>query len=92
MKNGNFYASEGPEIYELWIEDGEMHIKTSDAQKIIFSSDIRRSGRFQAPEGEYINEATYKVDPKCKYVRVTVVGPTGKTASTNAYYIEDILD
>ncbi len=92
LLDGNFYASEGPEIYELWFEDGEMHITTSDAQKIEFTTDRRRNGRNVAPEGKYLNSASYKVDPACLYVRVTVTGPTGKVATTNAYFINELFD
>lgn len=94
LENGNFYASQGPSIYELYVEDGVMHIKTSDAQAIFFSTAARSSGRryVRAEEGQYLNQAEFKVLPESKYVRVIVVGPDGKTASTNAYYVEDLLD
>lgn len=90
---GNFYASQGPQIHELYIEDGVMHVKTSDAQAIHFKTAARSVGQKSAfdPDGGYINEAEFEVRPECVYVRVIVVGPDGKTASTNAYRSVDLL-
>ena len=31
---GNFYASEGPEIKELWYEDGRVYIRSSEEVKV----------------------------------------------------------
>lgn len=93
LVDGHFYASQGPEIHELYMEDGVMHIKTSDAQAIYFTSAARSRGKKYviAKNGKWINEAAFDVLPECVYVRVTVVGPDGKTASTNAYRSIDLL-
>ena len=76
-----------------YLEDGVINIKTSDAQAIFFSTASRSPGRIykRAQEGKYLNQATFKVLPESKYVRIIVVGPNGKTASTNVYYVEDLL-
>ena len=34
LENGDFYASSGPEIYEMWTEGEDLHIKTSPVAKI----------------------------------------------------------
>ena len=93
LLDGHFYASQGPEIHELYMEDGVMHIKTSDAQAIYFTSAARGKAHKYviAEKGTYINEASFEVLPECVYVRVTVIGPDGKTASTNAYRSIDLL-
>ena len=94
LLQGSFYSSRGPQIHELYIEDGVMHVKTSDAQGIFFVSMARSPGRLyvRANEGEYINEAEFKVLPECGYVRVAVIGPDGAQATTNAYPVEILLD
>ena len=38
LKAGNFYASQGPEIKELWYEDGVVHIKTGAVKRIEFTT------------------------------------------------------
>ncbi len=93
LQRGDFYASRGPEIYELYVEDGTVHIKTSDAQAILFYTAARGHGRkfVNAPDGEFINEAEFKLYKECVYVRVVIVGPKGKTAATNAYFVEELI-
>ena len=43
LKAGNFYASTGPEIKELYIEDNALHVKTSPAARIVLNNQIRRA-------------------------------------------------
>ena len=88
---GNFYASDGPDIYELWVEDGEMHVKCSDARMIEFTASNRTSKRFKTKGDSFINEASYTIHPDSKYVRVTITGPDGTHASSNAYFAEDLI-
>ncbi len=91
LKNGNFYASQGPEIHSLYVEDNKLHIKTSDAARIVFTTGVRH-GKCQYPsEGDTMNEAEFELRPDDIYVRVTVFDKSGKPADTNAYFMEDIL-
>ena len=39
LKNGDFYSSNKPEIYELYIEDGVIHIKSSLVRNIYLTND-----------------------------------------------------
>lgn len=90
LKNGNFYASQGPEIKELYVENNMVHITCSPAQKITFNTGIRHAGAAYPEEGETtVCEASFKILPHDKYFRLTVTGPDGKTAYTNAYYPKD---
>lgn len=41
LEKGNFYASEGPEIYELYVEDGKVHIKCSPADQVFITWQVR---------------------------------------------------
>lgn len=91
LLDGNFYASQGPDIHSLWMEDDMMNVDCSDAVDIIFTASNRRAKHFCATKGEVINHAEYKVFPDSKYVRVTIVDKAGKTASSNAYPIEKLL-
>ncbi len=88
---GNFYASLGPEIKALWVEDGKVHIKTSPAEMIGFSTEGRRHGAHRAKEGEALTEATFEILPEDGYVRLFVQDACGRRADTQAYFTEDIL-
>lgn len=90
LLKGDFYASEGPEIKELWYEDGQVHIRTSDAVKITYGAG-RRKAKAVYPEGaEAITEASFNVVPEDICFRLTVYDKTGKKAYTNAYFIDEI--
>ena len=90
LTDGNFYASQGPEIYDLWVEDGKVHVTCSDAAEIYFNTGVRKAKRVLAAEGESLNSAEFEILPEYKYVRVTVVDRAGKPANTNAYFIDNI--
>ena len=86
---GNFYASCGPEIHNLWFEDGKIHIDCSDAVSIRFGTASRRGENIRAEEGKTLNSAEFTVLPDDGYVRVTVTDAKGNHANTNAYYTEE---
>lgn len=92
LLDGHFYASQGPEIHALWMEDDVMHVECSDAVKIQFIPANRREKKFKpSVKGEYINSAEYTVNPDSAYVRVVITDKEGKTACSNAYFVDEIL-
>lgn len=88
---GHFYASQGPEIYSLSVEDGALRITCSPAKKIALSTGQRRAECVFSETSSGIREARFKLHKDDIYVRLTVFDFGGKTANTNAYFIEDIL-
>lgn len=91
LLDGHFYATQGPEIRELWIEGDELHVVTSDVEKIQFIPSNRRAKRFCAEEGKCLNSAVYKMYPDSEYVRITLVDHRGRTASSNAYFRDELF-
>lgn len=90
LVEGSFYSSQGPEIYDLWIEDGRIHINTSAAEKILFNFGNRQARYFAAEEGESICSASMEVEKSNVYVRVTVIDHRGRYANTNAYFLDEL--
>ena len=90
LEAGHFYASTGPEIYELWYEDGNVHIKCSPAAKIVANYGMIRAKAAYA-EGSPLTEATFPVKPDSLYFRLTVTDEQGGVAHTNAYFIDDLV-
>ena len=90
MTKGDFYASQGPEIKELYLEDGILHIECSDAVKIVLQTDNRLILQERAAEGKCINGAEFEIDDKNKYFRITVTDAEGKHANTNAYFMDEL--
>lgn len=91
LEDGHFYASQGPEIYDLWYEDGKIHITTSDAVKISASFAGLKASAVHGTEEEPAHEAVFTVDPDDIYIRITVTDKHGYRANTSAYFVEDLM-
>ena len=89
--NGDFYASNGAQIKELYVENDTVTITTSPASLIIMNCGTRRT-KCCRPEGDKpLTQAQFKIQPCDKYVRFTVRGNDGTFANTNAFFVNDIL-
>ena len=86
-KNGYCYASCGPEINELYIEDGKIFIKTSHAALIF----LRGEGR-HCQIAQNCSEAVFEYMPQLfgKYFRIEVKDESGKCAFTGAFYCDSL--
>ena len=92
LEKGDFYASTGPTIEELYVEDDTVHIKCSPAKEIAMLTCHRTfSGRRIAKEGEYFTEATFRFPKGQPHFRFDVIDERGHHANTRAYYPEEIL-
>ncbi len=91
LEEGSFYATIGPEIKELWFEDGEVHIECSDAVKIEMNTGIRGASAAFPDENGKLTGAVFKVKPEYSYVRFTVTDASGKHACTNAYFTDELF-
>ena len=87
---GSFYASEGPEIKALYIEDGRICIETSPASRICLYSDLRRASIRLGEGGEPITEASFPIPEEISHFRLTVTDGCGKKAYTNAYFTDEL--
>lgn len=88
LEQGHFYASWGPAIHSLWVEDGKIHIICSPASRILATFGCRKS---RCLTGEGLTEGAFSLQPGDGYVRLTVVDSQGRCADTNAFFICDIL-
>ena len=88
---GNFYASSGPEIYDLYIEDNKIYVSCSEAVMITLNKDRRRpSMSVVANNGKTVNSASFPFENDDVYIRITIKDSQGRFANTNAYFIEDL--
>lgn len=87
LEKGDFYATQGPEIYDLYVEDGKVHITCSDAKRIIMHTKYRHYSFCDAPCREFINSAEFNV-PDDEYMRFSVIDAYGRTAATRAYFLK----
>ena len=89
LLSGDFYASMGPVIDELYVEDGKVYIKCSDAKRISYSTKGRRTKAVNALEG-YVNEAVFEIKDTDEYFRIDIMDEQGRRANTQAYYLNEI--
>ncbi len=87
---GDFYASQGPEIKELYIEDGKIKVKCSDAAYVGMSTARRSSKTLYAKKGEAINEAEFPIDEGGRYFRITVTDKNNLHANSRAYFLDEL--
>lgn len=91
LKSGNFYASTGALIDELYIEDGKLVVRCPGAKRITFISSSRPAKSVFADSEDGVSYAEFKLKPYHEFFRVKVVDFNGKAAYSNAYFVEDYL-
>ncbi len=102
LEKGDFFASSGPDITELYIEDGILTVKTSPASSIFLSTERRTSKRVYAKDGESLTEAKFdlntfindsakkRVSDPPAFFRVTVTDENGNEAYSMPYFVTDL--
>ncbi len=91
LENGDFYASQGPLIEELYFEDGKVYISCGEADNICCNYGVRRSERVFS-EGSPLTEAVFTVEPDDRYFRITVTDKNGMKACTNGYITKELFE
>ena len=87
---GRYYASNGPKITALWVEDGTFHIEVPGAREIRAFTGTRKAARTLGTPDAPVTEFSYKPDASCPYVRFTVVDFEGNVAYTQAYFLDTL--
>ena len=87
LLKGNFYASMGPEIRELFVEKDRLVVRTSPVEKIFVVTEGRRCHRKMAGPGETLTEAVFELTGTEGYVRVDARDSRGLHANSNAYFL-----
>ncbi|MBQ7455781.1 MAG: PHP domain-containing protein [Clostridia bacterium] len=93
LEKGDFYASQGPEIHDLYVEDNRLHVKCSPAVNVLLRMMGRpgKRGGVYAPIGQTITEAEFELKKADGFFRVEVTDARGKKAFTHAYKTEGIV-
>lgn len=86
LQNGEFYASCGPEIYDFYIEDGQVYISCSPVQQIMLRN-------FSCPhrliQGNNLTGGQFKLRDLCTdYIRAEIVDAQGRRAWTNPIFLK----
>lgn len=92
LKQGDFYSSSGPEIYDLRVVDGELTIECSPCKFIMFKAFPQRGpfyGNFES--GEPMTSASMMIEEDMQYIRVECIDFEGKVAWSNPVFVSDLL-
>ncbi|MBR3593058.1 MAG: hypothetical protein IKK13_06770 [Clostridia bacterium] len=89
FENGEFYASCGPIIEDIYVEDGVFGVKTSTPAKAVCFHTGTRHSACQKAEDELF-EAKFTLHEDDIYVRAEIIDKDGKKAYTQAYFLAEI--
>ncbi|MBR6502439.1 MAG: hypothetical protein IKT42_03270 [Clostridia bacterium] len=89
FEKGEYYSSTGPEINELYVEDGKVHIGTSNVKYIRMLTGNRLSKLAKATDQNGITEAVFELRGVQDYFRIEIMDNNGNKAYTNAYFEGD---
>lgn len=91
LKNGAFYSSCGPEIYNFYVEDDKAIVDCSSAAKVRFHSDMHPTRIVKSADGMLTHAEldlnSYRTGGY-KYIRATVIDNKGKYAWTNPIFLD----
>jgi hypothetical protein len=86
MKAGRYYSSQGPEINDIKITDGELHVTCSPASVISLTG---HGAKAKYEMGDSVEAATFPTERfKDAYARVTVRDTGGKRAWSNPIWFD----
>lgn len=91
LRQGDFYASNGPEICELTIENDAVCLRCSPVEKIYLVTEGRCCQMRVAAPGETVTEAVFPLKGDEGYVRIDCRDAWGRHAWSNAVFLEDFL-
>lgn len=91
LENKDFYASTGPIIHSLTVENGTLHARTSDVERIAFVTNTRNRAITIAPENQSVNEYWFDLGETDRWVRLEIVDKYGKRAFTRAFFRDELI-
>ncbi|MBQ7337427.1 MAG: hypothetical protein IJW40_03125 [Clostridia bacterium] len=100
-ERGDFYASWGPEIHDLWIEGGVLHVDCSEVQSIAIVTERRFTARRRATEDAPLTSAEFDLKhyfdevhrgqyDKRAFVRLVLIDQDGNKAMTRGYFADEL--
>lgn len=84
LARGDFYASQGPELYEISLDGKTLTVKCSPCKSVR----VRAHGRVcYEIAGDVITEAVFQLTGEEEFIRVTCRDAEGNDANSNAYWL-----
>ena len=83
LRTGMFYATSGPELLDIGVDEAGVSVRTTPVRRIAFVADKGRGGFFEAEPGESLTEARYDYRGGESYLRIQCSDDAGRTAWSN---------
>ena len=87
LRQGHFYSTQGPDIHEFFIEDGQIHVRCTPCQEIHFVTWPPRGKACYAEEGQELTALSCPLKGGESYVRVECVDAQSRTAWSNPIFL-----
>ncbi len=88
LKNGAFYSTTGPEIYDFWVEDKKtVHLKCSPVSRVRFITGTRPTGMVQGENMTELDYEIYKAEV-AHYIRLELTDAQGHMAWTQPIFFD----
>lgn len=92
LETGSFYASEGPIIKELYVEENRLCVLSeTPLSSIRMLSGNRYVDFIRNKDGSPVNSGSFKIVRESKYMRLELIGMSGRRAYTNAYFCDSLI-
>ncbi len=85
---GAFYATAGPRIEDVAIENGRIRVCCSPAASVTFVAQRYHGRHYEAPPGGRLHEMEHALSGEERYVRIEVTDAHGRMAWTNPIYFD----
>lgn len=87
LRSGSFYATRGPEIRQIEVQDGEVWVDCSPAETVVFYTALPWSEWrvVRAQPGESLTRAHYRLSRDEGFLRVQVIDRSGMSAWSGQY-------
>ena len=98
LENGDFYMSNGPEIFDITIDGNIVTVECSPARQVTLTNHGRFARRVFSNDGAPITKAEFdisaffeKANTEDSYILITVTDEKGNYASTRPYYLSELV-
>ena len=92
FKEGKFYASCGPVVEDMRIEDGVLKMRFTPARHVKIVGYDADGYNKCLENGELFESLEWKINPKMRYFRPVIIDDFGREAWLQPVFLEDILE
>lgn len=89
LQKGHFYASSGPLIQQITLENNCISVACSPCSSIVFKAYPRHGYRLLAAQGEALTSGKYQLRGQEQWIRVKCIDADGRCAWSNPIYINE---